>query len=393
MRIAIFAETYVPFINGVVTHVKVLKDGLTRLGHEVLIVTADPEARKHYIKDGVLHCPAHTMKRLYGFGMASPVSRKRMQLLKAFQPDVLHVQQEFGIGLFGVEAAKKLHKPLVYTLHTMYDEYLFYVVPKPLIPLAKPIAYKYFRWLAGRATYVTSPSAKAQEFFDRCKAHRKVRLVPNSVEIEAFNPAQFSEAELDQVRAELGIPKDAVTGIFVGRMGKEKSVDVLLGYWARFFRGDAGKRLLIVGDGPELENLEDEAKRLGIHSQVTFTGSVEHTHIAKYYAVCDFYVTASLSEMMSISMLEGAASGLPVVQRYDEKNANHYQEGLNSFTYKTEEQFEEIIRRMAEATEEEKHARKEAVRLSMKEKGETQLAKCLLKVYRAAIHKNNQAEA
>ena len=58
MRIAIFAETYVPFINGVVTHVKVLKDGLTRLGHEVLIVTADPEARKHYIKDGVLHCPA-----------------------------------------------------------------------------------------------------------------------------------------------------------------------------------------------------------------------------------------------------------------------------------------------------------------------------------------------
>ena len=163
MRIAIFAETYVPFINGVVTHVKVLKDGLTRLGHEVLIVTADPEARKHYIKDGVLYCPAHTMKRLYGFGMASPVSRKRMQLLKAFQPDVLHVQQEFGIGLFGVEAAKKLHKPLVYTLHTMYDEYLFYVVPKPLIPLVKPIAYKYFRWLAGRATYVTSPSAKAQE--------------------------------------------------------------------------------------------------------------------------------------------------------------------------------------------------------------------------------------
>ena len=267
------------------------------------------------------------------------------------------------------------------------------MVSKPLIPLAKPIAYKYFRWLAGRATYVTSPSAKAQEFFDRCKAHRKVRLVPNSVEIEAFNPAQFSEVELDQVRAELGIPKDTVTGIFVGRMGKEKSVDVLLGYWARFFRGDAAKRLLIVGDGPELENLEDEAKRLGIHSQVTFTGSVEHTHIAKYYAVCDFYVTASLSEMMSISMLEGAASGLPVVQRYDEKNANHYQEGLNSFTYKTEEQFEEIIRRMAEATEEEKHARKEAVRQSMKEKGETQLAKCLLKVYRAAIHKNNQAEA
>ena len=47
MRIALFVETYLPYINGVVTHIKVLKDGLTALGHEVLIVTADPHAKHH----------------------------------------------------------------------------------------------------------------------------------------------------------------------------------------------------------------------------------------------------------------------------------------------------------------------------------------------------------
>ena len=63
MKIALFTETYLPHINGVVTHVKSLKDGLEQLGHEVLVVTADADAHRHYIADGVLHCPAHTSER------------------------------------------------------------------------------------------------------------------------------------------------------------------------------------------------------------------------------------------------------------------------------------------------------------------------------------------
>ena len=64
MRIALFTETYLPHINGVVTHVKILRDGLVQLGHEVLVVTADAGARQHYVEDGILHCPAHTSRRL-----------------------------------------------------------------------------------------------------------------------------------------------------------------------------------------------------------------------------------------------------------------------------------------------------------------------------------------
>ena len=63
MRIALFTETYLPHVNGIVTHVKSLKDGLERLGHEVLIVTADADARRHFVADGILHCPARASKR------------------------------------------------------------------------------------------------------------------------------------------------------------------------------------------------------------------------------------------------------------------------------------------------------------------------------------------
>ena len=99
MRIAIFTETYLPQINGVVTHIKILKEGLEALGHTVLIVTADSKTRKHYIKDNVLHCPAHNLKRIYGLDLASPVSRSRLHYLREFNPDIIHVHNEFSIGL------------------------------------------------------------------------------------------------------------------------------------------------------------------------------------------------------------------------------------------------------------------------------------------------------
>ena len=61
MRIAIFTETYLPQINGVVTHIKILKEGLEALGQTVLSVTADSKAHTHYLNDNELHCPAHNL--------------------------------------------------------------------------------------------------------------------------------------------------------------------------------------------------------------------------------------------------------------------------------------------------------------------------------------------
>ena len=81
MRIALFTETYPPQINGVATHVKSLKDGLEQLGHQVLIVTADINTRRHYLKDNILHCPALEMKRLYGYGLSSPVDIRRLRII------------------------------------------------------------------------------------------------------------------------------------------------------------------------------------------------------------------------------------------------------------------------------------------------------------------------
>ncbi|MCO7136560.1 glycosyltransferase [[Clostridium] leptum] len=381
MRIALFVETYLPYINGVVTHIKVLKDGLTALGHEVLIVTADPHAKHHYIEDGVLHCPAHPLKQLYGYGLAKPISRVRMRYLKQFNPDVLHMHQEFSVGFFSTMAAKKLNKPLVYTLHTMYDEYLFYVAPKPFVPAARKISHQYTRHLAKRASAVTSPSHKADEYFKECRVKKKVEVIPNSIDYEAFDPANTSPEKRQALREKMGIREGDTALIFLGRLGKEKSVDLLLDYLAEQFPDEDRLRLVVVGDGPETDALKQQAKRLGLDHRVTFTGSVDHSEVPAYFSACDIYVSASLTEMMSISMLEGMASGLPVVLRYDPLNASQIEEGVNGYNYKTPEEMASIIRNLMNLSQEEKDAMRVRVRESVRNAGAINLAKYMLKIY------------
>ena len=107
MRIALFTETYLPYINGVVTHVKLLREGLEKLGHTVLVVTSDPNTHHHYIEDGVLHCPAVKLKKIYGYGLASPYSHTRTKLLEEFHPDIIHIHTEFSMGISGIHIARK----------------------------------------------------------------------------------------------------------------------------------------------------------------------------------------------------------------------------------------------------------------------------------------------
>ena len=239
MRIALFTETYVPYINGVVTHVKILREGLIKLGHEVLVVCANPDTNRYFIKDGVLNCPGVSFKKFYDYGLASPISPLRYKYIKEFNPDIIHIHNEFGVGYSGASCAKFLNVPLVYTLHTMYDDYLYYIAPKPLIPLAKKTTHVYEKSLVARATAITGPSKKVSEYFKSIGiTDRTVHVIPNPVEIDAFTPDAATEEQKKQIRERHGVKDDEIMVCFCGRLGKEKSVDVLLNYWAETVKPD-----------------------------------------------------------------------------------------------------------------------------------------------------------
>lgn len=381
MRIAIFTETYLPQINGVVTHIKILKEGLEALGHTVLIVTADSKAHTHYLKDNVLHCPAHNLKRIYNLDLASPVSRTRLKYLREFRPDIIHVHNEFSIGLSGMAIAKILKVPLVYTLHTMYDDYIYYIAPKPLIPLTKKLSHRYFRMFPQNAAVVTGPSKKCQEYTYEIGSDKKVEVIPNPVELDAFAPQASTPQQRAQIREQYHIPQDATVACFVGRLGREKSVDVLLRFWAQEMKPQDNMRLLIIGDGPEKEPLEQLAQQLGITDTVVFTGKVLHPDLPPYVHTCDIYVTASLSDTNSISMLEGMAGGLPVLQLYDELNADQVTDGVNGYMFRDAAEMGQRLRQIRDMEPEELQKLKTSVIQSVKNSGAQTLANYIQTIY------------
>lgn len=388
MRIALFTETYLPYINGVVTHVKILKEGLEALGHEVLIVTADKNTIHHYIEDGILHCPAACAKKFYDYSISSPISSSRLRLIRQFDPDIIHIHNEFGIGISGVKAAKRLNVPLIYTIHTMYDDYLYYIAPRPFIPAVKKATHKYLRYLTSRADALTGPSEKCNDFVKRAGVTKHVTVIPNAVELDAFNPNNVSEKLKNEFREKYNIPKDVMITCFVGRLGKEKSVDILLDYWAKEITEDEKIHLVVIGDGPCKEELEEQAKKLGISNMVTFLGKVMHDKLPAYYASCDLYITASLSDTNSISMLEGMATGLPVLQRYDEVNKDQVVEGKNGYTFNSPKEMADCLRMIKAKSPEELSELKASVIESVKQSGSIALANRLLEVYKSVTEKN-----
>ena len=389
MRIALFTEVYLPYINGVVTHVKLLREGLEKLGHTVLVVTSDPNTHHHYIEDGVLHCPAVKLKKLYGYGLASPYSSTRTQMLEKFGPDIIHIHTEFSMGISGIHIAHKLKVPLVYTLHTMYDDYVYYVAPRHLAKLAREVSRQYAGHFARNAQALTSPSEKGSIYFKEVGITKPVNIIPNAVELDRFMVKNIDPAAIAAVREKYGLNDGRMVACFVGRLGKEKSVDVLLDDWAEAICPEDGIRLMVVGDGPVREELEAQAKNLGLGDQVIFTGMIPHDDLPPYLAVCDVYVTASLSDTNSISMLEGEAAGLPVLQRFDPINADQVIDGDNGYMYTSAEDLGRKLRLIRDLPPEKLAALRARTTQFVKNSGAEDLANYTLSVYHT-VYKNRQ---
>lgn len=389
MKIALFTETYLPYINGVVTHVKSLKDGLEQLGHEVLVVTAESNARHHYVQNGVLYCPAMNLKRFYDYGISYPVSQTRFEFLQQFAPDIIHIHTEFGVGYSGAAIAKRLNVPLIYTLHTMYDDYLYYVAPRPFIAVIRRVAHRYARYLAEHATMVTGPSLKVQEYLKACGANVEVTVVPNPVELDMFRPENIDPQRRTQFRQAYGFqPQDTVV-CFCGRLGREKSVDVLLKYWAATVRPEHHLKLIIFGGGPSEEELRELAQKLNIADTVSFTGKIPHEELPHYYAGCDLYATTSLSDTNSISMLEAMATGLPVLHIHDPLNAGQVRDGVNGYIFHNEQELLQQMLNWKALPQKQQQEFRLSVRNSVGNSGAIDLARAIEKVYQKALGQNS----
>ncbi len=348
MKIGIFSDTYHPDINGVVTSVKMLEKEMISRGHEVHIFTPS----KHEPTDNqnlymLKSIPLFVAKK-YDYRIAGFYSREVAKQIKDLNLDVVHTQSEFSLGMFAKIVARKYNIPFVHTYHTMWEDYIHYIVPikgkKSIFP--KRFARNFSKNFVNKSDLITAPSRKTEKYLKyRCKVKNKeIQIIPTGLDLNPFNPSNFKKSELNAAKKEFGIKKDDKVVLFVGRLAEEKSVDVILKGFTEMVKKakDMSLKLLIVGDGPSIDNLKELAVTLNISDKVIFTGRQPWEKIGLFYNIGDIFVNASTTETQGLTFIEAMAAKIPVIAKYDTNLDTIITNNKTGFFFKRDEEFSKI---------------------------------------------------
>lgn len=308
MRIAMLCDLYKPYISGVTNHISLLKKVFEKSGHEVFVFTFGDE---DYDDDEA------NVIRSSGFPLPVPSSKMEFHLNLRYSTnaqnmiqsmDILHAHHPFLSGQLALHYGRLANKPVVFTNHTRYD--LYYKAYLPWMPeaLGESFLRSYMPSFCQDCDMVIAPSEGMHKVLMHLGVHSPIEVVPNGVDLQ---PILQTCTPFD--RHVLDFSEKNVVLIFVGRLGPEKNLPFLLRSFAGVIQAFENVRLLVIGDGPEYENLEDRVKLMGIEEFVKFTGMVPYNEIPAYLIMADAFVTASVTEVHPLTIIEAMAASLPVL--------------------------------------------------------------------------------
>ncbi len=349
MKIGIFTDTYYPQINGVVTSVRMLEHELNKLGHTVFIFTTSDPNTRHSVPR-VFRMPSMPFIFLPSHRFAFMYPPKLLLRMKSLKLDIIHTQTEFPIGIFGDIVAGLYNIPNIHTYHTMYEDYTHYVANGHLI--TPKAAQRFSRIFCNRAKAVIAPAKKTEEKLLEYGVSRPVHVIPTGLDFSPFSEEKYTKAEIIATKAELGLNETDPIVLFVGRVAKEKSIDVIVNAMPKLLAEMPNTKLLIVGGGPSLNDLKELTVNLCIENSVVFAGSKPWDAIGKYYQLGDVFVTASTSETQGLTYIEAMASKKPVVAKIAGSVEGIIIHGETGYSFEKDDELPEILRQVLNDREE-----------------------------------------
>jgi glycosyltransferase involved in cell wall biosynthesis len=179
----------------------------------------------------------------------------------------------------------------------------------PLLPeeISEGFLQAYMPSFCEAVDLVVSPSLGMEKVLRKLDVESRIEIVPNGVELTRFIQAEPLS------RAEYGFSDDDILLIYTGRLAPEKNLEFLLMAFAGVVQAVDNVRLLLVGDGPSRDEVHTLAKDLQINKAIHFTGMIPYDKMPGYLAMCDAFVTASVSETFGLVIVEAMGAGLPVM--------------------------------------------------------------------------------
>lgn len=308
MRIGMMADFYKPHVSGVTNVISLNKQYLEKLGHDVFVFTFSTQAKeKPYVDDesNIIRSPGFSMLDT-GYHFNVRYSKEARRLVQTM--DIVNVHHPILSGPLALRYCRPRGIPIVFTTHTRYDLYAQIYLPAVADIIGGTALESYLPAFCRLIDVTIAPSAGMRDVLRRMGVDAKITVVPNGVDIKPF---RSPERVLD--RKSFSFKQDDILLMYVGRLGPEKNLPFLL----RSFRGLAlaydRVYLLLVGEGPASEDMRDMVKQMKMESRVRFTGLIPYDELPGYLAMGDAFVTASISEVHPLSVIEAMASGLPVL--------------------------------------------------------------------------------
>ena len=342
MRIGLFTDTYPPYINGVSTSVCMLKHALEKKGHQVFVVTVNNDSLKYKFEenDTVIRIPGIPIG-IYDYRLTGVYPLRATNIIKKWKLDVIHSHTEFGVGTFARIIAKQLDIPLVHTYHTMYEDYVHYITQGYFDKSSKKIVeYLTLFYCDKTANELIVPTKKTYDLFkEKYEVDKNIHIIPTGIEIERFYKENVNKKKVTNLKKDFMLLKDDFAIVFVGRISKEKNITFLLESQKEIVKKNDSIKLIIIGDGPDIDEYKKYVQKQKLSDNVIFTGKVPRDEVPCYYQLADVFATASTSETQGLTVIEAMAGGVAPLCIDDESFRNVVINDLNGRIFKTKKEY------------------------------------------------------
>lgn len=306
MKICMATNTYLPHVGGVARSVNQFTEDLRSLGHEVLVLAPHFEGDSTEERAGVLRLPAIQNFNGSDFSVHIPLPFLIENEIDYFSPDIVHSHHPFLLGNTALRIARKKNLPLVFTHHTLYEQYTHYV------PLDSDTLRKFVISLAtlyaNFCNRVVAPSQSIARLIESRGVQRPVEEIPTGVDLDFF-----AGGSKTRFRKEHRLPEKGLIIGHLGRLAPEKNLNFLCRAVITYLLRNSNAFFLVVGEGPGQESISRLSEESGVFDRVLLVGKKTGQELCDAYQAMDLFVFASKSETQGMVLTEAMAAGKPVI--------------------------------------------------------------------------------
>ncbi|WP_066379362.1 MULTISPECIES: glycosyltransferase family 1 protein [unclassified Anabaena] len=325
MRIALFTETFLPKVDGIVTRLCHTVDHLQRIGHQVLVFSPEGGITEH--KGAKVYGVSGFPLPLYPELKIALPRPAIGYALEQFQPDIIHVVNPAVLGLSGIFYSKFLKLPLVASYHTHLPQYLQHYG----LGMLEGLLWELLKAGHNQAALnlCTSTAMMAE-----LSAHgiERVDLWQRGVDTELFHPDLASSQMRDRLTQ--NHPESPLL-LYVGRLSAEKEIERI----KPILEAIPQARLALVGDGPHRQALEKHFAGTNTY----FVGYLRGRELGSAFASADAFIFPSRTETLGLVLLEAMAAGCPVVAARSGGIPDIVTDGVNGYLFDPQADIQDAI--------------------------------------------------